>query len=145
MIKTVSQAIIQWLYGFGDISIDESIDTNQLQAMSSAYGLYKTPQTIINTYVDGSRDVTVYYLFMVRQRSQTEPERKASDAWLEGLELWVRQQAITGNLPDLGPGISCQTVKVANVATMQYQESGDAVYQLSIAINYIDERVKNIG
>ena len=142
MSKTVSQAIIQWLYGFGDIAIDESIDTNQLQAMANAYGLYKTPQTAVTPYANGARDVTAYYLFMGRQRSQTEPERKASEAWLEGLELWVRQQNMGRHLPELAPGMSCQAVGIANAATMQYQESGEAVYQLTISINYIDERVK---
>lgn len=141
MSKTVSQAIIQWLYSFEDIAIDEDIDTNRLQAMANAYGLYKTPQTVVTPYANGARDVTAYYLFVARQRSKTEPERKASDAWLEGLELWVRQQNMGRHLPELSPGMSCQAVSISNVA-MQYQESDDAVYQITFSINYIDERVK---
>lgn len=145
MSKTVSQAIIKWLHGFESISIDEDIDTNQLQAMANAYGLYKTPQTVVIPYVDGTRDVTAYYLFMARQRAQSETERKNSEGWLETLESWVLRQNRERNLPVLEIGLACQSIRVANVPSMQYLESGEAVFQLTISINYIDERMKNNG
>ena len=76
---TVSKALINWLYGFGDIAIDEEISTEQLAAQAEAYGLYKDQQTSIHCYVDGTRDVTAYYLLLARQPAQAERQRQAED------------------------------------------------------------------
>ncbi len=136
---TVSKALINWLYGFGDIAIDEEISTEQLAAQAEAYGLYKDQQTSIHCYVDGTRDVTAYYLLLARQPAQAERQRQDAQAWLEGLERWVRQKSMAGELPELQHGRECQRVGVSGSFTMQDASTGDAVYQLTLEINYIDK------
>lgn len=140
MSKTISGAIIQWMYTNGTIDIDEDISTDQLEAMATAYGLYKTPQTTITPYADGTRDITAYYRFLARQRAQTERERAESGEWLEAFEAWVRARNVARVLPTLPEGLYCQSVGIVGSASVEAQEGGQAIYQLSFSINYIDGR-----
>lgn len=94
---TVSKALINWLYGFGDIAIDEEISTEQLAAQAEAYGLYKDQQTSIHCYVDGTRDVTAYYLLLRASPRRPTPASQDAQAWLEGLERWVRQKSMAAS------------------------------------------------
>jgi hypothetical protein len=52
---------------------------------SAAYGLYKTPQTVVKPYVNGDRDITAYSRSWSARRQQ-EATRKHSQAWLEDLK-----------------------------------------------------------
>ena len=135
---SVSEAIIQWLYTNTTIDIDKSIDTDQLAAEAAAYGLYKTPQTVVVPYVNGDRDITAYYSFLVRQKSSQEATRKRSQAWLEDLETWVRTQNRSRVLPVLGENRECHSVGIANSYTLHDANEKDAVYHLSLAINYTE-------
>ncbi len=135
---TVSRALLDWLAEFDGLTVDEDITTDQLEAQAAAYGLYKTPQTRVQCYVDGTRDVTTYYRFLARQRSQQERSRQESQALLERFEQWVRKRDRDGELPLLGPGRNCQGVSVASPFSMEYREDSEAVYQLTLAVNYIE-------
>lgn len=134
---TVSQAIITWLLTFGDIGIDD-IDTDLLQANSAAAGLYKAPSTTVVPFVDGSRDITAYYTFCARQRSNEEAKRQDNQEWLEALEVWIYQQNRSKNLPTMGTSRKCNGVMVANTFTMQDEEVDQSVYQLTLAIAYTE-------
>ena len=136
---TVSQAIVTWLYTNTTIAVDETVDTDMLAANAAAYGLYKTPQTNITQYVDGTRDVTAYYTFHVRQRSNVEATRQSNQAFLESFETWVRSQSRARTLPSLTSPLECQRVFIANTFSMSNAENDEAVYQLTLGINYIDK------
>ena len=136
---TVSKALITWLYGFGSISVDENIDTDTLAANAAAYGLYKTPQTVIVPFVDGGRDVTAYYTLCVRQRANQERKRQDNQGWLEALEQWVRTQNRAQNLPDMGDNRECYGVGIANTFTMQDAENEESVYQMTLSISYTEK------
>ena len=88
---TVSESIIRWLYGFGDIEAGDRIETDQLDGEAGSYGLYKQPTKDVVPFVDGSRDVTEYYYLLARQSSKAEASRVDNQAWMESLESWVRQ------------------------------------------------------
>lgn len=135
---TVGQALSGWLSDFEGFQIDEDIRTDQLDAQAAAYGLYKTPQATVVNYVDGTRDVTAYYRFLARQRTRQERSRQESQALLERFEQWVRKRGRDGELPWLGPGRTCQGVSVASPFSMEYREDSEAVYQLTLAVNYIE-------
>ena len=136
---TVSQAIVTWLYTNTTIAVDETVDTDMLAANAAAYGLYKTPQTTIIPYVDGTRDVTAYYTFHVRQRSNVETTRQSNQAFLEAFEAWVRSQSRARTLPSLTSPLECQSVFIANTFSMSNAENDEAVYQLTLGINYIEK------
>jgi len=136
---TVSKALITWLYGFGSISVDESIDTDTLAANAAAYGLYKTPQTVIVPFVDGSRDVTAYYTLCVRQRANQESKRQDNQEWLEALEKWVRTQNLAQNFPEMVDSRECYGVGIANTFTMMEPESSESIYQMTLSISYTEK------
>lgn len=137
-MASISEAIVTWLYTNTTIAVDKTIDTDQLAAEAAAYGLYKTPQTVIKPFIDGSRDITAYYSFLVRQNSAQEATRKASQQWLEALEAWVRSKNMTQVYPTLGTGKTCNYVGIANSYALQDAVESDAVYHLTIAINYTE-------
>ena len=136
---TVSKALIAWLYGFGSISVDESIDTDTLAANAAAYGLYKTPQTVIVPFIADGRDVTAYYTLCVRQRANQERKRQDNQEWLEGLEQWVRAQNRAQNFPEMGDNRECYGVGIANTFTMQDAENEESVYQMTLSISYTEK------
>ena len=136
---TVSQAIITWLYTNPSVAVDETVDTDMLAATAAAYGLYKTPQTNVIQYTNGMRDVTAYYTFHVRQLSSAETTRQTNQAWLEAFETWVRTQNRARVLPALTSPLECESVSVANTFSALEQETDEVVYQLTLAINYIDK------
>ena len=136
---TVSQAIVTWLYTNTAIAVDETVDTDTLAANAAAYGLYKTPQTNVIPYVDGTRDVTAYYTFHVRQRANVETTRQSNQAFLEALESWVQAKRRAHALPSLTAPLYCQDIFIANTFSMTIAESDEAVYQLTIGVNYIDK------
>ena len=138
---TISQAIITWLYTNPGVAVDENVDTDMLQANAAAYGLYKTPQTNVITYIDGTRDITAYYTFHVRQRVNQESTRQSNQEWLEAFEAWVLSQSRARNLPALPSPSTCERVFIANTFSMEQAENNEAVYQLTIGINYINRAI----
>ncbi len=135
---TISKAIIDWLYGFGNIDVDERIDTDALSAASQSLGLYKTPQASVKAYVDGTRDVTAYYNFMAKQGAQTNSERASNQAWMEALEAWVRRKNIARELPTLGEHRDCSAASISSSYFMLDGSDENATYQLTLAINYTE-------
>lgn len=137
---TVSESIINWLRGYeGGLELVDEIRTDQLSEESEAYGIFKTPQDSEEVFVDGSRDVTVHYLFLVRQPSQTDGIRRDNQAWLEGLEEWIRKQNRLRCLPEMDQGRSCFGVTVTNSYAAEEQDNAETVYQLGVAISYFEE------
>lgn len=135
---TVGQSLIEWLYTFGNIEIDQTaiIETDQVDAAAGSYGLYKEPTKTITSFVDGSRDVAERYYLIVRQASKTNPDRVSNQAWMEALERWVFEQNLSQNLPVLDGKRQCYGVSIAVSAYMAETETDTAAYQVSFEINY---------
>lgn len=139
---TISGAVVEWLRGYdGGFELTDAISTDQLEAEPEAYGVFKTPGGAVTEFVDGSRDVTVNYLFLARQPSQTDGLRKDAHEWLEGLERWIRAQSMRRKLPALGNGRSCISVRVASSYAAEEQTDAEIVYQLTLAINFYEEAI----
>lgn len=140
---TVSGAVVEWLRGYdGGFELTDVIGTDQLEAKPEAYGVFKMPGDAAVEFVDGSRDVTVNYLFLARQPSQTDGLRKDAHEWLEGLERWIRAQNMQRRLPELDEGRTCFGVGVANSYAAEEQTDAEITYQLTLAINYFEEAMK---
>ena len=136
---TVSQSIITWLGTNPTVDVDTDVNTDMLAAQALAMGLYKTPQANVIPYINGTRDITGYYNFLLRQRTNQEAKRQDNQAWLEALEKWVRSQNIARALPAMADGQDCQRVFIANSFYMVSNETNEGVYQLTIGINYIEQ------
>lgn len=137
---TISAAVVEWLRGYdGGFELTDMISTDQLEATPESYGVFKAPGESVREFVDGSRDVTVNYLFLARQPSQTDGLRKDAHEWLEGLERWIRAQSMRRKLPVLDNGRDCVAVSVANSYAAEEQTDSEIVYQLTLAITYFEE------
>lgn len=137
---TIAKSIIDWLKGYENIDINEEITTDMLKAQSAAFGMFKTPEKNVENYNDGSQLITEYYLFLVRQDSQLDAERVSNNQWLEDLEDWVDQKNFNEDYPILKKNCSCQNIEISSPYYMQSTEGEEAVYQLSVGIQYLKER-----
>jgi hypothetical protein len=139
---TISESVEQWLRGYeGGFEPMDGISTDRLAEEDEAFGMFKTPQDTEIEFVDGSRDVTVHYLFLARQPSKTDGLRKDAHEWLEGLERWIRTQGMRRRLPVLDQGRHCNSVRVSNSYAAEEQTDAETVYQIGLEINYYEEAV----
>ena len=136
---TVSKALIQWLYGYGNIQIDERIETDVLAQQAISYALYKEPNAIVDTYIDGSQMRTEYYTFLARRNTQIEAERQDNNSFLEELENWIDEKNLNGELPQLDGNRYCEDVSVSSGLYLYTNEDSQAVYALTIQIKYRKE------
>ena len=136
---TIGEGLIQWLYGFGDIEAEDLIQTDRLDGTVGSYGLYRQPTREETVFIDGSRDVSCYYLLLARRAVKADVSRIGNQAWMESLEDWVSQRNRLGDLPHLGARRTCNSVGISITAYMaEEQETGTAAYQLTVRINYTE-------
>ncbi len=137
---SIGESVAEWLRGYeGGFELTDLISTDRLEATPEAFGIFKTPGDNERRFVDGSRDVTVHYLFVARQPAQTNRMRINNHEWLEGLESWIRQQTMKRNLPDLGKGRFCFSVAVADSYAAEEQSDAEITYQISVAVEFFEE------
>ncbi len=133
---SISKSIAEWLKGYvGDAEI---IDIDQLAAMPEAYGLFRSPETVVTPFIDGSRDVSAYYQFVIRRQSQTDAQRAENADMLESMERWMHAQNIARSLPQLGAGRVCYSIAVNGGMALETQDDATSEYQIIIHINYFD-------
>lgn len=136
---SISKSIAEWLNGYAEDA--EIIDIDQLAAVPEAYALFRSPETIVTPFVNGSRDVSAYYQYVIRRQSQTEAQREENAEWLEDLERWIYAQVIKRNLPTLGKGMECVKVEVTGGLALETQNLSESEYQVMLHINYCDRSV----
>lgn len=140
---TVVEGLVNWLGGYeGGLELVDGLKIDRLEADGQTDGIFKAAQDSQTVFVDGSRDVTVHYLLVVRQPSQTDGMRQDNHEWLEGLERWIYAQNRRQNLPDLGEGRVCFGVQVTNSYAAEVQDETDTVYQVGVAVQYFEEAEK---
>jgi hypothetical protein len=136
---TISESIIEWLEGYNLKVLD--VETEQLEAVSEAYGFFKQPERNIEYFIDGSQKITEYYTFLTKQDSNLNIQRVSNGEFLESLEEWVEDKNFNEDFPTLTNGIVTD-IAIANSFYVQEQNEETAVYQLSLEIIYIKERTK---
>ena len=150
---TIAESVIAWLKGWeGGMGAGDMISTDQLAAApSEACGVFRSPGDTATEFVDGSRDVTARFLFLVRLPAQTDGMRRENQARLEDFERWVRRQNMARNLPRLDGGgdggensvsRSCHAVRLADGFAMEAQTETEAVYQAALEVSYFEEAKK---
>lgn len=136
---TVSEAIKQWLYGFPKITIDERIETELLGSQAVSYAISRTPQNVIETYVDGSQQRTEYYMLFARQSTQLEAERVSNDKLLEELESWIEEKNLNGEYPTIDEKRNVDEIGISSSFYIYSQEEEESIYSLTIMIKYRKE------
>ena len=133
---TISEAISKWLAEYDGLVVD----TNHVSDGSDQYGLFKSPQRNIVSYIYGSYDITEYYQLMARLNSLSEDDRKDSDEQLEKLTYWADDYPFNHEYPALDGNRQILNISVTGSPYPLSTNSSDTVYQLSIEITYTRER-----
>jgi len=139
---TVSESIKEWLSGYDGADISE-IATDFIEGDNGSFSIFKSPNTIEVEYIDGSKLVSEYYQFFARQSTIEENERIDNQQFLCDLEDWVSENDFEERYPTLPKGMTCTEVAVSNSETIISQEDDSAIYQITIMIQYLKERLRN--
>ena len=133
---TISEAISKWLAEYGKIVIE----TNHVSDGSDQYGLFKSPQRNIVSYVDSNYEITEYYQLLARLNSLSEDDRKDSDEQLEKLTYWADDYPFNHEYPAIDGNRQILNISVTGSPYPLSTDSSETVYQLSIEITYTRER-----
>lgn len=136
---TISESIIQWLYTNDSLDIVGAIDTDNLSADTESMALFKQPNRIVTEYIGGSKDVTDYYYFLLKQSAQLDSTRISNQEWLSNLEEWIDHNNMIDNLPELGSSKTAYKVAISTSYYMTEKTQEEATYQLGLEISYIQD------
>lgn len=138
---TISECIIEWLGEYQKMEFAECA-VDQIEAEDGTYAIFKTPNKNVTEYMDGSQLVTEYFQLVARKSTQLNPERVNNQQMLVDLENWVEEKNMEEDYPDLSKAgkLICMDIDVSDSNSIVSQEDASAIYQLSIAIQYLKER-----
>ena len=140
-MTSVAESLVTWLLGYTGISSVERVDTDQVGDEATSMGVLKAPGRNVTTFVDGSKDVTAYFLFRARRASQEDATRVSNQEWLEAFETWVRERSFQRNLPSLSGGRACHAVAVSESAYALTAEEAEIVYQIGLEVTYFEPKI----
>lgn len=137
---TVAECIKEWLGGFEHMDFSE-LSTDFIEADMDSYGIFKSPNKTIIPFNDGSKLVTEYYQFFGRKATTEDSERISNQQVLADLEDWIEEKDFDEAYPDLSSigNLTCTEISIANSATIIDQSDNNAIYQITIAIQYHKE------
>ena len=136
-MTSVAESLVAWLLTYSGIS---AVDTDQVGEEATSMGVIKAPGRNVQNYVDGSKDVTAYFLFRARRSAQVDDLRVDNQEWLEAFETWVREQSFARNVPTLTGGRICQSVGVSESAYLLESTDADIIYQIGLEIVYFEPK-----
>lgn len=136
-MTSVAESLVTWLLTYSGIS---AVTTDQVGEEATSLGVIKAPGRNVQNYVDGSKDVTAYFLFRARKSAQMDDMRVDNQEWLEAFETWVRQQSLARTVPTLTGGRVCQSVSVSESAYLLESTDADIIYQIGLEIVYYEPK-----
>lgn len=138
---TVSECLKEWLNEYDGLDFSDIL-TDFIDAPDGCMALFKSPETQETTYLDGSKDIIEYYNFFARKSTQLEPDRIENQQALDDLQDWIESKSFNEEYPDLSQAgkVTCEDVFVNGTASINSQETDNAIYQVTIAIQYLKER-----
>lgn len=135
-MASIISKLAEWLAQYDGLSITPTPDL--MRADIEAAGLFRSPDGVRTTFVDGSADVTDFFLFTVRRSALTDSDRADTEEWMEGLSGWITRRTLANDLPVLDGGRTCWAVHPSGSFSMPSETDTDAIWQLSIEISYFD-------
>ena len=138
---TISECIIEWLSEYKQMEFAECA-VDQIEAEDGTYAIFKTPNKNITEYADGSQLITEYFQLMAKKATQLNLERVNNLQMLADLENWVDEKNMDEEYPELSKAgkLTCKDISISNSNSILSQEDESAIYQLSIAVQYLKER-----
>lgn len=136
-MTSVAESLVTWLLTYSGIS---AVTTDQVGEEATSLGVIKAPGRNVQEFVNGSKEVTAYFLFRARKSAQMDDMRVDNQEWLEAFETWVRQQSLARTVPTLTGGRVCQSVSVSESAYLLESTESDIIYQIGLEIVYYEPK-----
>jgi len=136
-MTSVAESLVTWLLTYSGIS---AVTTDQVGEEATSLGVIKAPGRNVQEFVNGSKEVTAYFLFRARKSAQMDDMRVDNQEWLEAFETWVRQQSLARTVPTLTGGRICQSVSVSESAYLLESTDADIIYQIGLEIVYYEPK-----
>ncbi len=137
---TVSSAIIKWLKTFNPEEYwkMKHIDTDLMHG-DVDYALIKEPVRNVKSYMSGKKVITDHYMIMARLPNISNSDCIDNNGYGEALEDWVFEQDKVKNFPQI-PDATVSQISVTTPFVAGKIETGNIVYQMTVAIKYVKER-----
>lgn len=138
---TVGECLKDWLGEFDGLNFSELL-TDFMDAPEGCMALFRSPQKQEKAYLDGSKDITEYYNFFARKSTLLDETRVENQQLLDDLTEWIENKAFEEDYPDLSQvgNLTCENITVNGASAINSQEDDNAIYQVTIAIQYLKER-----
>lgn len=138
---TVGECLKDWLGEFDGLNFSELL-TDFMDAPEGCMALFRSPQKQEKAYLDGSKDITEYYNFFARKSTLLDETRVENQQLLDDLTEWIENKAFEEDYPDLSQvgNLACEDITVNGASAINSQEDDNAIYQVTIAIQYLKER-----
>lgn len=138
---TVGECLKDWLGEFDGLNFSELL-TDFMDAPEGCMALFRSPQKQEKAYLDGSKDITEYYNFFARKSTLLDETRVENQQLLDDLTEWIESKAFEEDYPDLSQvgNLTCEDITVNGASAINSQENDNAIYQVTIAIQYLKER-----
>lgn len=138
---TVGECLKDWLGEFDGLNFSELL-TDFMDAPEGCMALFRSPQKQEMAYLDGSKDITEYYNFFARKSTLLDETRVENQQLLDDLTEWIENKAFEEDYPDLSQvgNLTCEDITVNGASAINSQEDDNAIYQVTIAIQYLKER-----
>lgn len=138
---TISESLKKWLNNYSKVEF-KTIKTDVIAAEDGSKAIFKSPNKTVKDYVDGSSLITEYYQFYAKRSAMLDEERIDNQQFMADLENWIEDKYLNEDYPDLSEigKLKCTEISVSNSSTITYEEDDTAVYQVTIAIEYLKER-----
>lgn len=138
---TVSECLKDWLNKYPKADFGD-IDTDILKGKDGSVTLFKSPNKQIIKYNDGSSLNTEYYQFFIEKSSLLDEERIDNQQFMSDLEEWIEEKDFNEEYPDLSAvgKLKCTEIAINNFSSIAFEGEDKAVYQITIAIEYLKER-----
>ena len=137
---TVLEAVIKWLKSFNPEEYwkMKHIDTDLMHG-DVDYVVIKEPVRNVKTYLSGKKVITDHYMIAARLPSATNDDCIDNSGFGTALEDWVLEQDKTKNYPQI-PGVKVTQIGVTTPFVAGKFETGNIVYQMTVAIKYEKEK-----
>ena len=137
---TVAECIKIWLGVYEKMDFRE-LQTDFIGSNVGSYGIFKSPDRTITPFADGSHLMKEYYYFSARKSITGDSERISNAQVLADLEDWIENKNEKEEYPDLTKAgkLFCTDIRVENSATITEHSENEAIYQITIAIEYEKE------
>ena len=107
--------------------------TDQTEEFPSSYALAPSGNNTTSIDILGKRTYQNSYVFYAKESASAEIDRQDTYDFLEGLSLWLEDQADRDDLPQL-PGYRVESLEVSNAFLAEIDENGTGLYQVQIQI-----------